>query len=1262
MKRLISIFIALLMFVPINVFASVFSDIKDTDYYLKAATALEKLDILAGYPDGTFGAEKTITRAEMAAIVCRMIDKEKDSQMAKGETDFNDVRAECWASGYINIASKEGIINGYGNGEFQPDNKVKHEEAIKMVVCAMGYKDEVTLDNKDWSKGYLEVADKKDISDELKGRKGEFSTRGDIAVMAYNGLATNKEDSKIPAKPVASKVAGEYTGTQKVKLTTVTKDAVIYYTKDGTTPTAKSNKYTIDISITETCTLKAVAIKDGIVSKDLIVCYTIKKISGGGGGGGDGGGSGSENSTQTKPEVYTVSFDLNYSGATDAPKTQEITSGDKVTIPTVPVREGFVFKGWTLSGETKELYDFNSSVKKNLTLYALWEEIIPVFTVSFNLNYEGAINPVSQTVEKGNCAIEPEVLKRDGFFFVGWYEDSSYSELFNFSIPVTKDYSLVARWNAINPPQDNEDEEDEDENTQIDMTQDTDEDGLTDYFEINCLNTDPFSCDTDMDELTDYDEINIHATKPDSDDTDGDGLSDGDEIKLGLNPFLQKTDGTALDLTRTFSQTLSTQNIAQILLSEENRAIPSLSMNAVGNIDSKTRIITADADALKSNTAVVGMPIFISTACDFVFSDAIISFSVDEDSLNQYLICEYTSEDFIPLKTTYSDGGLSAKIERPGTYFVLDTEIFLANLGINPLNYFYPVSSLATQTQYQADIVFIIDKTNSMWEPIDNIFNSVESFADDLLNKQINARFSLIEYQDITKDGFGSTIQHKNTNSDWWDKDSIEDFKNEIQSMRPDDGGDLPETPIDGLCMARNLVSSSSANKFFILITDAPYKENNQYGVKNMDEMIELLIEDGINVSLITKDWDYPTEPEYDLVGWYLLGDGHELIERTDVYHDKVSDEYFYYTLEYDYETNSRQPKKNYVEKDSVGFDIRVGSIAIEDMYEVIICDVYYDVMTADYYYIKNDCDKSGREYFKEIAVTDVDEIIFKSDNEGKVSGYKSLYEKTGGLLGNINHNFSNTLKAIVTMIDDSITNSSVVILDNYETVMLQKPLAYPHPADTDRDGIYDIDELIDLKNADLKEYLLTYLKARGLTYENYIELGGKQYLTVWSYKSRPDRTDTDGDGLSDLGDQSPKIWDITERDLSLLVKAVCYDLKSGTVLSDTDISINTDAGTSENLKELKGWRVAESFYSPLSTFKSAAYIKDNNMVIVAKGEEDTTKLNLQIPQMKIFIKNLIKRYYGKYDNFYVTGNDRLVPMISEELEKAGVRSLIYCH
>lgn len=365
MKKLTSILLALAMIftlLPMGVFAAddtPFSDVNGKEYFSAAATVLEEIGILAGYPDGTFGAEKSITRAEMSAIVCRMIDKESDADESKGETVFDDVDADHWASGYINVASEEGIINGDGNGKFRPEDDVKYEEAIKMVVCALGFGDDVKVDEKDWSAGYIKAADDKGITGNLKGAKGKAATRGDIAVMVYNGLKSDL------VAPTASLESGTYTGTKSVTLTTATKDADIYYTTDGTTPTVKSTKYTKAVSISKTTTLKAIAVKDGVLISDVMIAdYTIKVSSGGGGGGGGGSSSSSKK--------YTVSFDLNYDGAPDAPASQSVQSGNVASEPIAPVREGYIFAGWYTDKEGIKQFIFDDVISSNITLYANW--------------------------------------------------------------------------------------------------------------------------------------------------------------------------------------------------------------------------------------------------------------------------------------------------------------------------------------------------------------------------------------------------------------------------------------------------------------------------------------------------------------------------------------------------------------------------------------------------------------------------------------------------------------------------------------------------------------------------------------------------------------------------------------------------------------------------------------------------------------------------------------------------------------------------
>lgn len=76
---------------------------------------------------------------------------------------------------------------------------------------------------------------------------------------------------------------------------------------------------------------------------------------------------------------------------------------------------------------------------------------------------------------------------------------------------------------------------------------DSDNDGLTDWDEINVYGTDPFNKDTDGDGLSDGDEVLKYKTDPLNKDTDGDGLTDGDEVLIyKTDPLKKDTDGDGL--------------------------------------------------------------------------------------------------------------------------------------------------------------------------------------------------------------------------------------------------------------------------------------------------------------------------------------------------------------------------------------------------------------------------------------------------------------------------------------------------------------------------------------------------------------------------------------------------------------------------------------------------------------------------------------------------------------------------------------------
>jgi hypothetical protein len=93
------------------------------------------LGIVTGYPDGTFRPEGSVTRAEFASMLMRVI----DSTDAGEPLAFKDKAAiGGWAVEAVQKAVKRGIIGGYSDGSFRPNANITHAEMVAMVVRASG--------------------------------------------------------------------------------------------------------------------------------------------------------------------------------------------------------------------------------------------------------------------------------------------------------------------------------------------------------------------------------------------------------------------------------------------------------------------------------------------------------------------------------------------------------------------------------------------------------------------------------------------------------------------------------------------------------------------------------------------------------------------------------------------------------------------------------------------------------------------------------------------------------------------------------------------------------------------------------------------------------------------------------------------------------------------------------------------------------------------------------------------------------------------
>ncbi len=189
LKRIIALVAVFAMVLTTVSFAATYTDIPaDSDYY-EAVETLSKLNIVEGYEDGEYKADQNVTRAEMTALIARVlgIGETAKNQMA---TSFTDVPASHWASGFVAWASSSNVVKGYGDGTFGPENNVLYEEAVTMIMRALGY-EVVAAGKGGYPGGFIAAAIQSGVTTDVKNAvQGTFANRGTIAQLLANAIDT----------------------------------------------------------------------------------------------------------------------------------------------------------------------------------------------------------------------------------------------------------------------------------------------------------------------------------------------------------------------------------------------------------------------------------------------------------------------------------------------------------------------------------------------------------------------------------------------------------------------------------------------------------------------------------------------------------------------------------------------------------------------------------------------------------------------------------------------------------------------------------------------------------------------------------------------------------------------------------------------------------------------------------------------------------------------------------------------------------------
>ena len=263
MKKRFSMLLALTMLltslIPSFTANAAFSDVDASHPYQEAISTLSTLKVINGYEDGTFAPDKDISRAEFTKMIVYMLGL---GNLTTPITTFDDVPQTHWANPNIKTAYDLQIINGFDDGSFRPDQPVTYEQALKMVVCTLGYQPYAEQMG-GYPNGYREQASALELTDKISNLGfSDNAPRGVIAQIMFNALEVEKHESVNGTWKASGKtLLNDYLNVEALKGTLVG-------VEDSTT--AECNAVLAP---------KTMAVKDSITGQEFIIDFSEHDIT-----------------------------------------------------------------------------------------------------------------------------------------------------------------------------------------------------------------------------------------------------------------------------------------------------------------------------------------------------------------------------------------------------------------------------------------------------------------------------------------------------------------------------------------------------------------------------------------------------------------------------------------------------------------------------------------------------------------------------------------------------------------------------------------------------------------------------------------------------------------------------------------------------------------------------------------------------------------------------------------------------------------------
>ena len=193
LKKILALALALVMSMSLMATANAFTDDDSiTDTYDTAVTVLSELQVFQGYDDGTFLPQGAITRAEVAAIIYRIVTGDvADTQVGiyADYNKFDDVASTSWYAGYVNFCANAEYIKGYDARTFGPNDPVTGYQALAMILRALGYDKNGEFTGTNWTIQTAAVGENRGITKNISaGTLGTAASREVVAEILFRAI------------------------------------------------------------------------------------------------------------------------------------------------------------------------------------------------------------------------------------------------------------------------------------------------------------------------------------------------------------------------------------------------------------------------------------------------------------------------------------------------------------------------------------------------------------------------------------------------------------------------------------------------------------------------------------------------------------------------------------------------------------------------------------------------------------------------------------------------------------------------------------------------------------------------------------------------------------------------------------------------------------------------------------------------------------------------------------------------------------------